>query len=78
MYKSSKFLILIVSITIYVYSYIYSFSHFCRSMRRFGEYDELDCTKYNGFADYCGDYADNAEEMCCACGGGKIIQPGKR
>jgi len=44
----------------------------------FGEYDELDCTKYNGFADYCGDYADNAEEMCCACGGGKIIQPVER
>ena len=43
----------------------------------FGDYQELDCTKYNGFTDYCGDYNDNAEEMCCACGGGIIIQPGK-
>ena len=42
----------------------------------FGDYQELDCTKYNGFTDYCGDYPDNAEEMCCVCGG-KIIQPGE-
>ena len=36
---------------------------------------------YNDYPDYCGDFNDddfNGGEMCCVCGGGKIMQPGKR